>query len=173
VHALNRSAVRQWIAAGAETLGLPEDLGAQDRSMIGPKLFRQWALPYYRELHGLAQQAGCLTTFHTDGYIMDIADELLAVGPTVLNPQDMANGVENLAAAFKGKVCINLDFDRQHALPFGAPAEIRALVEHEVKTLGSPKGGLMVMAEVRSDVPPQNLDALAGALETFSAYGFA
>jgi hypothetical protein len=31
----------------------------------------------------------------------------------------------------------------------------------------------MVMAEVRSDVPPQNLDALAGALETFCAYGFA
>lgn len=170
VHGLNRTAVGHWIAAGAGTIGLPEDLGAQDRSIIGPRLFRRWALPCYKELHGMAQRAGCLTTFHTDGYIMDIADLLLEIGPSVLNPQDSVNGVEKLAEAFKGRLCINLDIDRQHTLPFGSPADVRDLIEYEIKTLGTPRGGLTMMAEVRSDVPPDNVEALAGALEKFSGY---
>jgi hypothetical protein len=172
VHELNMAAVQNWIRAGAESIGLPEDLGGQDRSLLGPKHFRRWALPCYRDLHGTAQKAGCLTYFHCDGNIMDISDQILEIHPNVFNPQDRANGVENLAKAFKGRFCMDLDFDRQHALPFGAPKEIEQTVEHEIKTLGSRRGGLMMKVEVRADVPPDNLDAVAGALEKYSTYWF-
>lgn len=170
VHELNRTAVRNWLAAGADMVGLPEDLGGQDRSLIGPRFFREWALPCYVELHRLAQDNGAMTYFHCDGNIMDIADQILEINPTVFNPQDRANGIENLRDAFKGRITLDLDFDRQFALPFGSPRDIRELVEHEVRTLGSPEGGLMIKVEIRGDVPPDNLDAIASALEEYSTF---
>ena len=172
VHELNKAAVLNWINIGAETLGLPEDLGAQDRSMIGPKYFREWALRCYKELHGTAQDAGLLTYFHCDGNIMDIADQIVEISPNVFNPQDMANGVENLAEAFKGKLCLDLDFDRQNTMPFGTPKECGELIEHEIKTLGSKNGGLMMKFELRKDVPPCNIDAIARACERLKTYWF-
>ena len=172
VHQLNKTAVLNWIRAGAETLGLPEDLGAQDRSMIGPRYFREWALPCYTELHRTAQDAGLLTYFHCDGNIMDIADQIVAISPNVFNPQDTANGVDELAEAFKGKLCLDLDFDRQKTMPFGTPQECDELIEYEVRTLGSRNGGLMMKFELRKDVPPDNIDAIAGACERLATYWF-
>lgn len=172
VHSLNRTAVRNWIDAEAEVVHLPEDLGSQKGSILGPRLFRKWVTPYHKELHDMVHAAGALTYFHCDGNIMDAADEILRIGPDVFNPQDRANGVEELARAFKGRVCLNLDFDRQHALPFGTPSEIQELVEHEVRTLGGPDGGLMFTAEVRGLVPPENVDAVASALERWSTFWF-
>jgi uroporphyrinogen decarboxylase len=172
VHSLNRQAVRNWIRAGAEVVGLPEDLGSQQGSFLGPKLFRKWVTPYHKELHGMAHAAGCLTSFHCDGNIMDVADQIVEIGADVFNPQDCANGVEALARAFKGRLCLNLDFDRQHAIPFGTRRQIEELIELEIKTLGSREGGLMMTVEVRGEVPPANVDAIAAALETWSTYWF-
>lgn len=172
VHELNKTAVRNWIDAGAEVIYLPEDLGSQRHSMLGPRLFRKWVTPYHKELHDMAHAAGRLTHFHCDGAIMDVADEICRIGPDVFNPQDRANGVAELARAFKGRLCILLDFDRQYAIPFGTRGQIEELIEMEVRTLGSPEGGLMFSVEIRGEVPPENIDAIADALETWSTYWF-
>lgn len=172
VHGFNRELVRRWLELGVEMVTLGEDLGTQHGSLLGPLGFAKWVEPYYRDLVGMAVRAGALVYLHSDGDIMDIADGLLGVGLHVLNPQDVVNGVEQLARAFKGRVCFDLDFDRQHALPFGTRKEIEELVAMEVRTLGSPRGGLSVKAEVRGPVPPENIDALAGALELAARYWF-
>ena len=172
VHAYNKQLLARWLRTEVPLVALPEDLGMQRSSMMGPRLFRKWITPYHKELHDAAHAAGRLTYFHCDGNIMDVADEMLAIRPDVLNVQDLANGVAELAAAFKGKVCIDLDFDRQRAMPFGAPKEIEELVGCEVGTLGCPAGGLSITAHVRSMVPPENIDALASALERYSTYWF-
>jgi hypothetical protein len=172
VHAFNMAFLTHMLELGAQTIGLPEDLGTQKGSMIGPRLFRKWGLPYHKALHDLAHRYGAITGFHCDGNIMDIADQILEINPDIFNPQDCLNGVENLAEAFKGRVCIALDYDRQYTLPYGTPREVADLVEYEVKTLGSSRGGLILQAEVRGPIPPENIDALATAMETYSTYWF-
>lgn len=172
VHRFNVTFLTHMLELGAETIGLPEDLGTQKGSMIGPKLFRKWVLPYHKELHALAHRYGALTGFHCDGNVMDIADQILEIAPDSFNPQDLLNGVENLAEAFKGRLCIALDFDRQHTLPYGTPGEVAELVEYEIKTLGSPRGGLMIQSEVRGPIPPDNIEALATAMEKHCTYWF-
>ncbi len=167
IQEMNRKAVAKWIQLKPDVVLLREDLGAQDRSIIGPVHFARWGTPHYLELHKMVQEAGLISYFHTDGYIMDLADEILKINPTILNPQDQCNGVESLAEAFKGKICIDLDLDRQRILPFGTPEEVRAMVQEAIELLATPKGGLTLKAEIRSDVPPENLDALASAIETF------
>ena len=89
LHDLNKVAVRNWIAAGADLILLPEDLGTQTSSILGPKLFRKWVLPYHKELHDMCHAAGALTYFHSDGNIMDVADQILEIGADVINNQDL------------------------------------------------------------------------------------
>jgi hypothetical protein len=109
---------------------------------------------------------------HSDGYIMDLLDDLIMAGVSIINPQDLCNGIGNLKEALKGRICIRLDVDRQTVIPFGTRQEIRALVEEEVRVLGSKKGGLELIAGIYPPTSPENVDALASAFEEFETYWF-
>ena len=109
---------------------------------------------------------------HSDGYIMDLLDDLILAGVTIINPQDLCNGIDNLRRELKGRICIRLDVDRQTIVPYGSRREIHELVEEEVRVLGSPEGGLELIAGIYPPTPPENVDALADAFEEFRTYWF-
>ena len=71
---------------------------------------------------------------------------------------------QGLRDAAKGKVCINLDLDRQ-MFPFCTPEDIRNQVLEAIELLGSPEGGLWLSAEVGPDVPLENIEAICTSLE--------
>jgi uroporphyrinogen-III decarboxylase len=172
VHAFNKELVRRYIELGAPVISLPEDLGSTQGTIVGPGLIEKWVMPYYRELHDMAHAAGRFTNFHCDGNIMNIAGQILDLKPDVFNPQDRLNGIDNLAAAFKGRLCVKLDFDRGLLSSPSSTAEIAELVEEEVRKLGDRNGGLMLFAEVRGAVPLENVEALAAAMEKYSRHWF-
>ncbi len=165
-----RDQVERYIEMGVDVFGLAEDLGAQDRSVLGPRMFRKWIAPAYRRLIEPLQAAGVQAHSHSDGYVMDIIDQLLEVGMTICNIQDLVNGVENIRDTLKGRVCVDLDVDRQSIVPHGTPEEIAELIEHEVRALGSPQGGLMITCGVYPPTPPQNIDAVLTAMEKYQRY---
>ncbi len=166
----NRRLLSQWLDMGVDVVDFGEDLGAQKASIISPAAFRKWVAPAYRELMQPCRQAGAHVYLHSDGYIMDLADDLIAAGVTILNPQDLCNGIDNLARELKGRLCISLDVDRQQIVPFGTRREIRELIREEVVKLGSPRGGLMFVVGIYPPTPPENIDALCSALEEFRSY---
>lgn len=165
-----REQVKQWLALGVDVLELPEDLGTQTSSFISPRAFEKWAAPTYRELIRMSHAAGALVGVHSDGYIMDLMEQFMACGVDVINPQDLCNGIDNLARAIKGRMCIRLDIDRQCIVPFGARQEIMELIEQEVRLLGSPRGGLELVAGIYPPTPPENVDALCAALEAYYTF---
>jgi hypothetical protein len=63
------------------------------------------------------------------------------------DPQLRANTLEGIAGAYKGKMCINLDMDRQ-MFPFCAPEDIMQQVKESVEKLNLPEGGLMIFAAI-------------------------
>ena len=69
---------------------------------------------------------------HSDGDIRSLADDLLDGGVDVLNLQDLVNGVSWIREHLKGRVCIDLDIDRQSVTRFGTPAQIDRLIREEV-----------------------------------------
>lgn len=113
------------------------------------------------------RDAGHYVYMHTDGHIVEIIPDLIDCGVNVLNPQVGANGLESLARACKGKVCVNLDLNRQ-MFPFWSPREIDDHVREAVEALGSPEGGLWLFAEIADDVPLENVEAICQALERHS-----
>jgi uroporphyrinogen decarboxylase len=87
----------------------------------------------------------------------------------IINPQIRANGLDNLVRTCKGKVCVNLDLDRQ-LFPFCKPADIDRHVREAVEALGDPAGGLWLQAEVDDGVPLENVEAICAALEKYSTW---
>ena len=146
-----------------------DDLGMQDRLPISPKKWRRYLKPCYAQLYARAHAAGVAVYMHTDGHIIEIIPDLIDCGVNVVNPQVRANGLDQLAAVCKGKVCVDLDLDRQ-SFPFFTPAQVDAHVREAVETLGLPAGGLWLKAEMGPDVPLENIAAVCSALEKYRAW---
>ncbi len=166
----NLTIVDQWLAMGVDGISFGDDLGTQIASMIGPRYFRRYIQPGYVALFGPCREAGVEVMLHSDGYLMDIMNDVLASGVSIINPQDLCNGIDELARELKGRVCIRLDVDRQTIVPFGTPREIRELIEEEVRKLGSPEGGLELICGIYPPTAPANVDALCSAMEEFRTY---
>ena len=162
--------VRRYLDLDVAMLCYPEDLGMQNGPMVSPPLFRKYIVPIYERLTAPAHEAGCLVHMHSDGDIRDLADDLLAGGVDALNLQDLVNGLDWIAARLKGRVCIDLDVDRQQVTRFGTPAQIDALIREEVETLGSPEGGLMMIYGLYPGVPLENVAAVMDAMERYAGF---
>lgn len=161
---------RPYLEAGVDLLAGGDDLGTQTASVLGPRHFRRWLLPAYTRLFQPAREKGAHVFLHSDGYIMDIMDLIIESGVSIVNPQDLVNGIDNLAREVKGRVCIRVDIDRQKIVPFGSPQDVRDLIKEEVMKLGSPSGGLEMIVGIYPPTPPANVDALFSALDQYRTY---
>ncbi len=152
---------------GAKHVGAGDDLGMQDRLPISPDSWRKLIKPAYSRIFGMARESGATVRLHTDGYIVDIIPDLIETGVTDLNPQDLVNGLDNLAKLAKGKVHISLDIDRQRITVFGTSEEIDAHIQNCIRTLGSPEGGLSLGWGVYPGTPIENIETAARAMEKY------
>jgi len=172
----NAAIVRNFITrVKAEWMGFAEDLGMQVGPQMSPEHFRRFIKPSYQRLMGMARDAGCVVHVHTDGDNRALMDDLLDCGvtretPGVMNIQDLVNGIDWIRERLTGKVCVELDIDRQKITPFGTPAQVDALVREAVQKLGSREGGLMMIYGLYPGVPLENVNALMDAMEKYAVF---
>jgi len=152
-----------------QIVGFGDDLGMQHSLPVSPTTWRKYLKPCFKAIYKPFKDAGAYVYMHTDGHIFEIIPDLIDCGVDVVNPQVGANGLDNLARVCKGKVCVDLDLDRQK-FPFWTPAEIDAHVRDAVETLWQPEGGLWLKAEIGDDVPLVNVEAICTALENYREY---
>jgi uroporphyrinogen decarboxylase len=166
----NLKLVHKWLEVGVDVMHFGDDLGTQTQAMVSPELFRRRLLPCYSRMMQPCREAGSHVYLHSDGYIMELMDVLIEAGVTIINPQDLCNGIDDLAAEVKGRIAISLDVDRQTVVPFGKPADVRELIKEEVMKLGSPQGGLMFIVDTYPPTPAANIEALCEAFNEFQTY---
>jgi len=166
----NFAFVDHWSKCGYDMMCYPEDLGMQIGPMISPSLFRQYIKPSYQRLMKPARDAGSIVQMHSDGDIRTLADDLIDGGVDILNLQDLVNGIDWIKDRFAGKMCVDLDIDRQNITVFGTPADVDALIREEVEKLSSPAGGLMMVYGWYPGTPLENVRALMDAMEKYMFY---
>ncbi len=162
----NRGIVERYLDVGVDLMSFGDDLGMQERLTISPAAWRRYVKPAYAELFGMCRRAGTHVFLHSDGYLVDIMPDLIECGASILNPQDLCNGLEAIRRELKGKVCIDLDIDRQSIVPRGTPAQIEAHIRRCVETLGSPEGGLMLTCGLYEGTPLENIEAVFRGMDT-------
>jgi hypothetical protein len=106
----------------------------------------------------LCHRKGLSVIFHSDGYIMEILDDLVAAGIDGLNPLEKAAGMDIYDIRRKHPRLILVGgVDVSHLLPFGTPQEIRQETRRIMAETGS-EGRLLIgsSTEVGNDVPLAN-----------------
>jgi uroporphyrinogen-III decarboxylase len=162
--------VSRWIELGVDAIGFGDDLGLQNALPISPEAWRRYIKPSYKRIFSHCRSNGVHVFLHSDGYIVDIIPDLIECGVSRLNPQDLVNGLDNLARLAKGKVFLHLDIDRQNITVFGSPQEIESHIYNCIKTLGSVNGGLSLIWYVFPPTPIQNIEAGYKAMDKYATY---
>jgi uroporphyrinogen decarboxylase len=150
---------------GVDAVAFHTDIGAQRSLMISPEKFRKHIKPLFAQLFGLCRAAGAHVYLSSDGCVLPIVDDLIECGVSVHDPQYRANGLDGIERAYKGKLCANVDLDRQ-MFAFCTPQEITEHVRGVVSRMYLPDGGLMVSGSVwDANTPLENIEALCSAIE--------
>jgi len=166
----NLKMIRRWLEIGVDIIMLGDDLGMQERMPISPKSFHKYLTPAYEEIFKLSHEYGAYAYLHSDGHILEVSEDLMKSGLDVINPQVRCNSLKGIKDAFKNRICIDLDVDRQHVLPFGSPGDVRDHIKEIVLELGCKEGGLWIIAGCYPDVPLANIETLCRAMEDFQSH---
>jgi uroporphyrinogen decarboxylase len=166
----NMSIVNQYIEMGCDLITYAEDLGMQSGPMLSPALFRRYIKPSYERLMKPAKNKNVVIHMHSDGDIRLLIDDLIDDGINVINLQDRINGIDWIADRLAGRLCVDLDIDRQQITASGTPEQIDALIREEVTKIGGKDGGLTMIYGLYPGVPPENIKALMDAMEKYAFY---
>ena len=90
--AYNLHTIERHVQAGVDCMCFGDDWGEQGRLLINPEMWRRFFKPRYARMFAPARENGIEVWFHTDGWILEIIDDLIEIGVTLLNPQHACMG---------------------------------------------------------------------------------
>jgi uroporphyrinogen decarboxylase len=152
--------VDRCLKAPCHAVQFADDWGSQRSLLIDPELWRTFFKPRYAELFKRVHASGKFVFMHSDGYIIDIIEDLIEIGVDALNCQVWCMGPEILGQRFRGRITFWGELSRQTTLPNGTPADVRASVAEMKKHLSMPNGGLIGQSEVDRMTPLANIEAV-------------
>ncbi|MHB8963373.1 MAG: uroporphyrinogen decarboxylase family protein [Saccharofermentanales bacterium] len=163
----NLKIINRFLTYKPDCISIPEDLGMQNTPMLSVEQFRKYIAPRYEKMTKPIKAAGVIVHEHSDGYIMDLMDDIIKTGGTVINMQDLVNGIDNIEKHVKGRISIDLDIDRQNITVFGTPKDIDDHIKECVSKLGTHEGGLSLTYQPWPPISATNLDAVFTAMEKY------
>lgn len=170
LEAFNHAIIRKYLEIGVDMVSFPEDLGMQVGPMLSPEYFKKYIKPSYSRMMNSAREKGVPVHMHSDGDIRTLADDLIESGVMVINLQDLVNGIDWIRDRFRGKVCVDLDIDRQSVTCQGTPKQIDRLIHDEVEALACPDGGLTMIFGLYPGTPLENVKAVMDAMERYAQW---
>ncbi len=146
-----------WVSTDIDAVWFMDDWGGQKQLLIPPKTWREIFKPLYKDYCDLAHSKGKLVFMHSDGYILDIYEDLIEIGVNAINSQIFCMGLETLSAKFKGRITFWGEIDRQHILPHPDPKEGQKAVREIIKWLHDPSGGIIAQCEAGPGANPETV----------------
>lgn len=147
------------LLAGCDGVEVGDDWGNQSRLRIRPEVWRCVFKPRYQDLFRFVHNHDALVRFHSCGHVLEILPDLVEIGVDVLNIQSSCMPLPELARLTRGKLCLEVDIDRQYEMPYGTPADVRRRAEACFEALWRPEGGFVWLTEIGPDVPLENVAA--------------
>ena len=134
--------IDQYGQAGLDGVMFCEDLGVQDRLLMGPAMWRDIFRPLYERLTGRAHRYRMKVIQHSCGYNWDLVDDLCEAGIDCLQfDQPAVYDLPALAEKLRGHgVGLYAPCDIQKVLPTGDREVIERAVRFQVDTF---RGGLI------------------------------
>lgn len=152
---------------------LGEDIGARDSLLFSPDWLRQHFIPAVRQTAEPLINVGVKVVFHSDGYLMEILDDLLDAGIDGLNPIEPLAGMDiaYLKRRYGDRLILVGNVDSSRLLPSGSVDDVRCAVRECIRA-ASQGGGHFIgsSGEVTPVVPLENVLAFYDACREFGRY---
>ncbi|MCP5093458.1 MAG: hypothetical protein GY949_21315 [Gammaproteobacteria bacterium] len=159
-----------------DIIKIGDDLGTEQSLLISPDMYRAILKPIHADfISFIKARTKAKVFFHSDGDVAPLIEDFIEIGVDILNPIQTSAGSMSDLSALKKRFGRNIVFcggiDTRRILPFGSVEEVREEVRRVMQILG-PGGGCMIAAvhTVMDDVPPENVLAMADAVEEFGYY---
>ncbi|MBS3764452.1 MAG: hypothetical protein KGZ25_14235, partial [Planctomycetes bacterium] len=152
---------------------LGEDIGGKNSLLFSPEWLRQNFFPNLAlNIEPLAT-ANIKVIFHSDGYIMEILDDLVEMGIAGLNPIEPIAGmdIKYLKKRYGERLILVGNVDSSHTLVRKKPRDVRRAVKDCIRA-ASPAGGHFIASssEITPTTPLKNIFAFYEACHTFGQY---
>lgn len=147
-----------WLKQDVDAIVFGDDWGSQRSLLISPDSWRKQFKPLYRRFFDKVHESGKYVFMHSDGYILEIVDDLVEIGVDALNSQIWCMGLDAVAEKCNGRITNWGEICRQHILPHGTPDDVIAAVD-EMKSKLWKNGGLIGQFEAGPDMPLENIKA--------------
>ena len=148
--------VEVWARTDVDAIMIMDDWGTQRGMMVSPRVFRRHFLPMYEDFVAIARRHGKFVFMHSDGNILDIIEDLIAIGIDAINSQVACMGAAELGRRFAGRITFWGEIDRQILLAHGTRAEIEAAVR-DVREHLYADGGVIAQCEFGPGAIPENV----------------
>jgi uroporphyrinogen-III decarboxylase len=154
--------------AGAEFDLIEMGGGAASSTVISPKIFRNFCLPYDRKLHDALHTVGHKLVYHTCGGMMAILELIVENGcdaSETLSPRGMGGDAvpSEIKRRIGDKVCLIGGMDQVNILSNQTPVEIAAEVQRLFEACGPGGGYILSASDHFFEAPVENLRAFAAA----------
>jgi uroporphyrinogen decarboxylase len=155
--------------SGVDILLLDDDVAMPNRLMIGPDTWREYFKPRLSKVINLVREESpqLLVFYHCDGNFTGLVPDLVDIGVNVINPvQPDCMDAAAIKREFGDKLAMWGTVGTSRLWDWGTPAQVRAEVQHRIKTLGT--GGLLLAPAYDIDFAPfENIVAFVEAVEEF------
>ncbi len=152
--------------AGAQFDLIETGGGAASSTVISPKMFKEFCLPYDREIHDAIHAVGHKAVYHTCGGMMAILELIVenhCDASETLTPKEIGGDAvpEEIKARIGDKVALIGGLNQHTILSDGTPDRVREHVHDLFAKLGPGGGYIMSASDHFYDTPLDNLQAYA------------
>jgi hypothetical protein len=136
------------------------DIAYKDHLLYSPGFLRREIFPRVKRLNDAWHEHGTFCLYHSDGYLMEVIEDLVATGIDGLNPIEIVAGM-NLAEIRQKypRLFLAGGIDMSQLLSQGEPEEVKAACRQAVRD-ASPGFFMGTTTEADNSCKPENLAAM-------------
>lgn len=148
----------EWLKLEVDGIIFGDDWGSQRSLLISPETWRKQYKPLYKRFFDKVHTAGKFVFMHSDGYILELYDDLIEIGVDAINSQVWCMGLDKVSEKCNGRITNWGEICRQHILPEGSVEDVIDAV-HKMKEALWVNGSLIGQFEAGPDMPLENIKA--------------
>lgn len=114
------------------------DIACKNRLLHNPEFLRKEFFPRLKKLNDAWHEHGFKCLFHSDGYLMDVMDDLIAADIDGLNPIETTAGmsIKELREKYGNRIFLAGGIDMSQLLAFGDIEEVKEVCRSAIKDAG-------------------------------------
>jgi hypothetical protein len=136
------------------------DIAYKDHLLYSPRFLRKEIFPRVKRLNDAWHEHGIACLYHSDGYLMDVLDDLVATGIDGLNPIEIVAGMDLAEVRRKyPRLFLAGGIDMSQLLSNGEPQEVKAVCRAAIRD-AYPGFFMGSTTEADNSCKPENLIAM-------------